>query len=234
MGILEKLNDASALSVSVLRLGRGLGSKSPTENEPEIPLELYEFESSPYCKKVRETLSDLDLEYISRTSARRSKSRDVVSELGGKTQFPYLVDANTGAALYESEEIIDYLHKTYGKGRDPKWKLLAPINTFGAVLASAVRPKGAQVRSLERTSDPEQLLELYNMEGSPYCRKVREVLCELDLDCHMKTTTRWGPRRETLVARGGKKTVPYLVDPNTGAEMYESDAIVDYLRATYS
>jgi glutathione S-transferase len=71
------------------------------------------------------------------------------------------------------------------------------------------------------------------MEGSPYCRKVRETLCRLDLDCHIKNASNRGPMRDELRARGGKKTVPYLVDPNTDTEMYESDDIVDYLRATY-
>ncbi len=233
MGLLGALNDVSAYSVSVLRLGRGLGSKSPTTCEPQIPLELFEFESCPFCKKVRETFADLDLEYISKASARGSSKRAAAVELGGKAQFPLLVDANTGTTLYESEDIIDYLHATYGKGRDARWKLLAPVNTLSAVVASAVRPRGTKVRTTKRAADPEQLLELYNMEGSPYCRKVREVLCELDLDCHIKTTTRWGPRRKELVERGGKKTVPYLVDPNTNTEMYESDEIVDYLRRTY-
>mgnify|MGYP003886050591 CR=1 FL=1 len=27
--------------------------------------------------------------------------------------------------------------------------------------------------------------------------------------------------------------VPYLADPNTGTELYESDDIMDYLRSTY-
>lgn len=40
-------------------------------------------------------------------------------------------------------------------------------------------------------------------------------------------------RRPELVALGGKMQVPYLVDPNTGVAMYESDDIVAYLRKTY-
>jgi len=233
MSLRNTLNNVSAYSVSVLRLGRGLGSRSPSENEPAIPLELYEFEAFPYCKKVREALSHLNIEYISRSSARGSKSRAEVAAKGGQQQFPFLVDPNSGTSMYESEDIIDYLYATYGQGRSAGWRMLGPINTFGARLASVVRPRGGRVNAIARSSDPEELLVLYNMEGSPYCRKVREVLCELDLDCHMKTTTRWGPRREDLVARGGKKTVPYLVDPNTGTEMYESDAIISYLRTTY-
>ena len=36
-------------------------------------------------------------------------------ERGGKAQFPYLVDPNTGVEMYESLDIIDYLFETYGQ-----------------------------------------------------------------------------------------------------------------------
>ena len=41
------------------------------------------------------------------------------------------------------------------------------------------------------------------------------------------------PSREAFVARSGKMMVPYLADPNTGKEMFESADIVAYLRSTY-
>ena len=36
-------------------------------------------------------------------------------ELTGKVQVPYLVDANTGTALYESDDIMRYLERQYGR-----------------------------------------------------------------------------------------------------------------------
>ena len=36
-----------------------------------------------------------------------------------------------------------------------------------------------------------------------------------------------------LIARGGKRQVPYLVDSETNTEMYESSDIVDYLVKKY-
>jgi len=36
-----------------------------------------------------------------------------------------------------------------------------------------------------------------------------------------------------LVARGGKSQVPYLVDTDTGIEIYESDDIVNHLQSCY-
>ena len=43
-----------------------------------------------------------------------------------------------------------------------------------------------------------------------------------------------GRNRMELLRRAGKVQVPYLVDPNTGTELFESDAIRDYLVATYA
>jgi glutathione S-transferase len=81
---------------------------------------------------------------------------------------------------------------------------------------------------------PERPLELYEFEGCPFCRKVREALSILDLDAVVYPCPKNGPRfRPEVVRRGGKALFPYLVDPNRGVEMYESDDIVRYLFETY-
>ncbi len=36
-----------------------------------------------------------------------------------------------------------------------------------------------------------------------------------------------------LLDRAGRIAVPYLIDPNTGKELFESEAILDYLDQTY-
>lgn len=77
-------------------------------------IELYQFESCPYCARVREVLSDLSLDWISRTATRGSDQRKKLIELGGKEQVPFLVDPEHNVHLYESEDIIAYLKKTYG------------------------------------------------------------------------------------------------------------------------
>ncbi|MGH0031315.1 MAG: glutathione S-transferase N-terminal domain-containing protein [Myxococcota bacterium] len=81
---------------------------------------------------------------------------------------------------------------------------------------------------------PEHLLELYEFEGCPFCRKVREALSILDLDAIVHPCPKGGPRfRPELVARGGKARFPYLVDPNQGVELYESDDILRHLVEHY-
>jgi glutathione S-transferase len=75
--------------------------------------------------------------------------------------------------------------------------------------------------------------EVCYMEGSPYCRKVRETLCELDLESVVRNVPKGSPKRAQLQKIGGKAQVPYIVDPNTGRTMYESDEIVAYLESQY-
>jgi len=232
----RNFNDAHSLAVSVLRFGRGLVALWPRE-EPERPLELWDFEACPFCRKVREALSELDLPYVSRACARGSNNREQVLARGGKRLFPFLTDPNTGRELYESEEIIDYLYETYGAGRRRPGldKVLASLNTVSSVVASAARPRrGGRVRiGYEHREQPPELLVLYGFEASPYCRKVRERLHELNLDALVINVAKKSPHRRQLVERGGKMQVPYLADPNTGVALYESDDICAYLDRTY-
>src|SRR6266849_9158767 len=102
------------------------------------------------------------------------------------------------------------------------------------MVASAVRlGRGARCRRTRELRGVMPLI-LYNMEGSPYCRKVREALSELDLEHVVRNVPKGSPKRAELARRGGKVQVPYLVDPNTGREMYESDDIVAYLERQYA
>ncbi len=77
-------------------------------------LELYQFERCPYGQKVRQKLTELDLDWISRTAPKGSKNRKKLLELGGKEQVPFLVDSEKGVKMYESDDIIAYLEKEYG------------------------------------------------------------------------------------------------------------------------
>lgn len=227
------LNNLHSFAACAPRLHRGLLARNPAPHAmPEAPLELYEFESCPYCRKVREVLTELDIGYVARTTGRGSANRATVVDLGGKAQFPFLVDPNTGRQLYESEDIITYLSETYGAGRNVLSKALAPLNMLGATLASAVRPFGGRAAAA-RTTQPEELLELWQFEASPFCRKVRETMVALDLDYQVHNVGKGGRRRKAFRALSGRMMVPYLVDPNTGEAMHESDDIIAYLHATY-
>jgi glutathione S-transferase len=221
---------ATSVLATVARVAQGL-AVGPLGPRPEQPLVLYEFESCPFCRKVREGFTALDLEAEIRPCPKGgSRYRDWVIEHGGKAQFPYLVDPNTGKEMYESDAILDYVFERYGAGSPPflvRGMLAGPTGS----LASGLRlGKGTRV---EPSKPPAQPLELWSFEASPFCRIVREKLCTLELPYRLHNVGRGSPSREAFVARSGKMQVPYLEDPNTNRAMFESADIVTYLDSTY-
>jgi glutathione S-transferase len=237
---------------STLRLWRGTNARGSAK-QPARHLKLYEFEACPYCRLVREALTELDLDALIYPTPHGGKRfRPQVEKLGGKQQFPFLVDPNTGESMYESDAIIEYLYRRYG-GRAAPMRLLRPLDVSTSVLATIPRLRaGAHARP---SKAPKRPLELFSFESSPYSRRVRELLCELELPYLLRSTgkARWqdlGPpvlratlfpalpvevrNRIEMMRRAGKVQVPYLVDPNTGTALFESDAIREYLLATYA
>ena len=217
---------------TVVRFPTGIrvGALGP---RPAIRLELYEFESCPFCRKVREALTMLDLEVLVKPAPHGGERfRPEGIALGGKQQFPLLVDKNQDVVLYESDAIVAHLYAHYGTGSAPLGLRLGPITMASSTLASLVRAgNGGRAQP---SKAPVQPLELWSFEGSPYARRAREVLCELELPYVLHNVGRRSPSRPALLARAGKVQVPYLEDPNTGTKMFESRDIVRYLRSTYA
>jgi len=85
-----------------------------------------------------------------------------------------------------------------------------------------------------RARAPARPLELYSFEASPFCRIAREALSSLELPYRLYNVAQGSARREAFLARSGRMMVPWLADPNTGAEMFESADIVAYLEKTYA
>src|SRR6185503_5894833 len=99
-------------------------------------------------------------------------------------------------------------------------------------IASGLR--GMRGRRARPSRAPDQPLELWSFEASPFCRIVREALCELEIPYRLHNVDKGSPRRESFVARSGKMMVPYLVDPNHDVAMFESADIVAYLGRAYA
>jgi glutathione S-transferase len=226
------LDVATSLGATLARVGTGaqigvLGAR------PEKPVELYEFEACPYCRKVREALSLLDLDADVFPCPKNGPSfRREVERRGGKAQFPWLVDPNTGIEMYESDAIVRYLFERYGDGRVPLSLALGPLTDVSAQLASLWRPGFGAFYTPSRA--PEKPLELWSFEASPFCRLAREKLCVLELPYRLHNVAKGSLKREEFVRRSGKMMVPYLFDPNTGKEMFESADIVEYLDEIYA
>ena len=253
MGLARTLAVSSSLLASQLRGWRGTAAYRPATRQPAQPLELYEYEGCPYCRLVREALTELDLDArIYPCTKGGTRFRPRVKELGGKLQFPFLVDPNTGRKLYESADIVAYLRETYAGRATAAGVLDRALKVASSSLASGLRAaRGVRARP---SKAPAQPLELFSFESSPFSRLVREVLSELELPYLLRNTGKghWkdmGPpglrdnfhkapkdttrNRKVLFERTGRVQLPYLVDPNTGTEMYESADIIRYLETTY-
>ena len=99
-----------SLLSSTLQQGRGIATKGHSKH-PQEPLELYEMEGCPFCRLVREALTDLDIDVMILPCPKGGdRYRPLVERLGGKQQFPYLMDPNTGEALYGSADILSLIH----------------------------------------------------------------------------------------------------------------------------
>ena len=247
------LDVARSLASTLAQQGRGIATR-PAGRQPAEPLELYDMEGCPFCRLVREALTDLDLDVLIYPCPKGGdRYRPLVERLGGKQLFPYLMDPNTGVDLYESADIIDYLYREYGGRPAPAAWRLRTLRTASSFAASL--PRGGRGLRSQNSEPAKEPLILYSFEASPFARLVRERLCELQLPFLVRQCGRdqWQDwllpqgraaldmdyqpsqrHRQELVARTGRVAIPYLIDPNTGEEHFESGQILDYLQETYA
>ena len=251
----EALINLIALTV---RGGRGTAAMAPARVKPEKLLKLYDIEVSPYCRLVREVLTELDLDVmILPCPVGGTRFRPDAERIGGKQQFPLLVDENIGTVLYESADIIEHLGRHYRRRVKTQRGIARGVALASSLMASATqwRPGGLAGLKARPSKAPAQPLELYSFEASPYSKPVRARLCELELPYILRNTGKgaWGdmgpplfrdqlfktpkattPNRAWLEQHTGKVQVPYLIDANTATAMYESQAILNYLDRTYA
>ena len=77
-------------------------------------LTLYHRPGCFYCRTVIEAAKQLGAELDLRDTALPEHADELVRR-GGKRQVPYLVDDEKGVAMYESEDIIEYLHQRFNR-----------------------------------------------------------------------------------------------------------------------
>ena len=200
---------------------------------PLKPIILYESEASGESKQVREVCSLLDLTVeIRPCPGATSGFSDIMSTATlGKRQIPYMVDNNPSMyrpELFGSKEIIQHLWDTYAPAGVPlpsKFKG-GPGLSFG---------KGKLVRKDARYDNNRMKpITLYGWEGAQYVKPVREALDSLGLAHVLINCAKGSRNRAKLEAKTKTFQVPYIQDPNTGVEMFESAEIVKYLEETYT
>ncbi len=83
-------------------------SMNPSQRQPRGPIILYEFEACPFCRKVREAVSMLELDVEFRPCPKDSKTcksnyrQEMKDKFGGKRKitFPFMTDPNTGKYIH--------------------------------------------------------------------------------------------------------------------------------------
>jgi glutaredoxin len=132
-GYLDTVDSKVATIIRIFPLNQGLVRE--LAEKPGQPLIFYNFEANPECRRVRETLSSLEIPYtminlapelssstnipfvgVSLATARANKSekrRRIEAEIGPHFDLPYLRDPNNNTDKVGVDEIIEYLLNEY-------------------------------------------------------------------------------------------------------------------------
>lgn len=219
----------SSRLATLFRFGRGRAS-GRVSPPPSPRIDLYDFEGCPFCRIVREAITELDLDvtvYPCPKGGRRF--RNEVVEAGGKAQFPYLVDRGRDVALYESDEIVAYLYRHYGDGEPPRWFRRSWLRALLSSAASLVR--GAAGTFRRGTVDLFAHPVLYSAEGSPEARLVREELCVLEIAYELISVGRGSAKLDELAERSSGRGIPLFCDTSSGRSFHGVAEILDHLRS---
>jgi len=79
----------------------------------------------------------------------------------------------------------------------------------------------------------ERDITLYRLQACPFCERVVRKLDAYDLDYDSRFVEPMHSQRDVVKRISGKRSVPAIVDENTGVTMSESANIVAYLERTY-
>lgn len=212
----------TSVLASALRLG--LGSRVVALGpRPAGPLTLYDFEACPYCRKVREAISMLDLVVDVRPCPKGgARFRPELQKLGMKMRVPTLVDGSV--VLQESDRIVEHLFQHYGIGRPPLRARLGTVGTWTSGAISGARLQhGKWARPSRETSTA---YELFSYEASAEASRVREALTELEVPYRLLSAAEGSARRSS------GPTIPTLRAP--GLELRGVDAILVHLEKEHA
>jgi glutaredoxin len=81
-----------------------------------MSITLYQLDGCPYCERVADRLSELDVEYESIWVEPLHSDRDEVKRVSGQRAVPVLIDDRYGVTMAESDRILEFLNTTYHDG----------------------------------------------------------------------------------------------------------------------
>lgn len=229
---------------SASRLWNGAYVASRRGVTPTPDLHLFEYEASPFCRRVRETLCILGLRALILPCPRETlrlegafgptaRHKKKVIDLGGRLLFPFLHDRTADVKLNNSREIVEHLWLHYGGAvdRPPVDRMLnghtlpRPIEFALLAAPSGLRPfPTAGLMAAAPTQHADELEEtpliLHGCEPDPGSRAVRELLCELQLPYLHVPTSLPAP-------------LPHLEDPSTGFSCFGAKQALAYIEDRY-
>lgn len=83
------------------------------------------------------------------------------------------------------------------------------------------------------TSSSNESITVYRLQACPFCESVTRTLQELDLGYESRFVEALHSERDEVKRKTGVRTVPAIVDENSGVTMAESANIIQYLYMTY-
>ena len=238
-----------SLLASTVRGWRGTQVVAPARTPAQL-LIVFDRENDPDCRLLRELLTELQLDALIQPCPVGGKR--YARKLPRGARLPYLIDRDLETEAEGLQACVAHVLQTYAK----QGRARASVDTLAARLSSRLAStlRGDAGLQVKPSRLPRRPLELYSFESSPYSRLVRERLCELQLPWILRNFGKeqradWGPpnlrftlepwqpkpggRRAQMQAATGKAQVPYLIDPNTKLELFESAAILEYLDRRY-
>jgi glutaredoxin len=246
------LNIATSTLASTVRRWRGT-TASKVAIQPDEHLILFDREGCPECRFAREALTELNLNAVIAPCPIGGRNIANLAKESGSDTLPRVFDPNTDLNIVGRDEVVKYLFKEYRGVEVPKQLKRNIINNSTSMIATILRNNaGIDARHAKEVKTP---LTLYSFESSPFSRIVREKLCELEIPYLLINLGKQqladmgtpqlrfniGPyrplentKRDSFFKKYGNVQVPYLLDPNTQVEMFESQQIVDYLESTYA
>lgn len=225
---MPRIRELLTTTAQTLLRGRGL-RVGPLGERPLEPLVLFEFEACPFCRKVREAVTELDLTVLVQPCPKEgTRFRPRAIELAGQARFPFLIDPNSGFQDWGSDDLVEYLHTTWGQGAPAE----RPFNDELSIAASKLR-RGHGMTARPSYA-PEFPLELWGPEGDPETRLVRELLCELELPYLLRPAAAGSPSLAALREDEPEARLPRLVDRHEGVAVEGAEAIRGWLEATYA
>jgi len=80
-----------------------------------MTITLYQLEGCPFCEYAADALDALDLDYETVWVDAMHSDRDEVKHVSGQRGVPVLVDERFGVTMAESENIVEFLARSYAE-----------------------------------------------------------------------------------------------------------------------